>query len=506
MESPKNKISSAIQIVLGLILAGVLLWVYWPTLVMLANALTTNEDYSFGLLLPLVSGYIVYLKWPQIRQYVGHPSWLGLFIIFLGFFLYVFGDLVAVLYFPIVSFLVVLTGLLFLLGGWGLVKLLWFPLFLLFLMVPLPATVIKNLTLPLQLVSSWLAAGTLKLIGIPVLRQGNVIDLGVRQLQVVDACSGLRYVLSLFALGTIYCYFYQRRLWKVAILLICLIPAAILANALRIACMALFPAFQEGFLHSFSGWLIFIFCFGLLSLLNSLLNYLRPPTSSPEGQETSPDMAVPPEFKRSYIPCLIGALVLVIVCGPLALRLGHVPAVPLVQSFDKFPMQLGSWQGRRGYLDAAMANAVGADDYLEALFTSSEQGNVSLWIAYFESQQKGLDRRIHSPILCLTGSGWEIIKSQIVDLVPGHPVRYLLIKEGGSRQVVLFWYLQRGRWIANEYNRRLLMGIDGLVKGRNDGAIVRLMSPALPNEEVARDRLTSFAKLLMPTIFEFIPK
>lgn len=501
-----TKISAGFQISLGLILAGAILWFYWPNLVKLANALTTNEDYSFGLLLPLVSGYIVYLKWPQIRQHVWQPSWMGLLIIFLGFGLYIFGDLVAVFYLAPISFLVVFTGLLFLLGGLELVRMLWFPLFLLFFMVPLPSMVIKNLTLPLQLISSWLAAGMLNSIGIPLVRQGNVIDLGVRQLQVVDACSGFRYVLSLFALGSIYCFLYQRCLWKAAILLISLVPAAILANALRVAAMGLYPALQEGFLHSFSGWLIFVFCFGLLAFLNWFLNYLKTPTSIAEALDFSFSKAATPGSYPYRTPYLIAALVLVFAFSPLALRLGHAPAVPLLQNFDNFPMQLGAWQGRRGYLDAAMAKAVGADDYVEAIFTNPEHGNVSVWIAYFESQQKGLDRRIHSPLHCLTGGGWKIIKSEIVDLTPKHPVRYLVMEQGGSRQVVYFWYLQRGRWIASEYDRYLYMGIDGLTRRRNDGAIVRLISPAIPDVETARQRLDSVAHLLVPELSKFIPQ
>jgi exosortase D (VPLPA-CTERM-specific) len=504
MELSKNRASFTFQIVLGSILVLSILWFYRSTLLILANALTTSEDYSFGLLLPLVSCYIVYLKWPKISQSAWQPSWLGLLIIFLGFGLYIFGELVAVLYLGPISFLVVLTGLLFLLWGWDLVRLLWFPLFLLFFMVPLPAMVIKNLTLPLQLISSWLAAGLLHLIGIPLLRQGNVIDLGVRQLQVVDACSGLRYILSLFSLGMIYCYFYQRCLWKAAVLLICLVPAAILANALRVAAMGLFPALQEGFLHSFSGWLIFVFCLGLVALLNWIMNYLKPPAASGKDQGAAPSVATPAGSSPSKSPYLIAALILIIICGPLTLRLSHARPVPLLQTFDNFPMQLGPWQGHREYLDAAMAKAVGADQYLEAVYANPGHASISVWIAYFETQQKGLDQRLHSPIHCLTGAGGQILESHIIDLSPGHPVRYLLMKYGDSRQIVYFWYLQRGRWLSSEYDRYFFMGLDGLVRHRNDGAIVRLITPIGSDLETSRQELTSFAKLLLPVLHQFI--
>ena len=99
--------------------------------------------------------------------------------------------------------------------------------------------------MPLQLISSSLATALLQMVGIPAFCQGNVIDLGVRQMQVVEACSGLRYILSLFALGVIFCYFFQRRLWKIILLLIALIPAAIVANAFRVMGMGIFPALQQ---------------------------------------------------------------------------------------------------------------------------------------------------------------------------------------------------------------------------------------------------------------------
>jgi exosortase D (VPLPA-CTERM-specific) len=501
----KSKFSGLLQLFMGALLILLLVWFYWPVLASLANDLTTNEDYSFGLLLPFVSAYIVYLKWPKIRSQTWQPSWIGLIIIACGFVLYILGDLAAAFYFPPVSFLVVVTGLLWLGGGWGLVRELAFPLFLLFFMIPLPAMVMKSLTMPLQLISSRLAAGMLQGIGIPVMRQGNIIDLGVRQLQVVDACSGLRYILSLSALGFIYCYFYQQRLWKAFILLIFLVPAAILANTIRVAAMGLIPALQTGFWHSFSGWLIFVFCFGLLGLLNWLLNYLEPPLASTAATESAADTNAPQAVsKPSFTLHLAAALIIVLVAGQMAFRLAHAPPVHLLQSFDNFPLQMGPYQGSRGYLDVAMAKAVGADAYLDANYTNAGHAPVSLWIGYFESQSKKVEGRIHSPLICLTGGGWHILESRIVDVAPGLPVRSLLIEQGGHRQVVYYWYLQQGSWLASEYSSRLFMGWNGLMKQRNDGAIVRLITSAEPTVTQAQERLNAFVHLLVPVLPKFM--
>jgi len=500
--APKIRLPLKFKDVIALVLLITVIWFYWPVLVSLATSLTASEDYSFGLLLPLVSAYIVYLKWPKLRQCTWQPSWMGLLIITLGFIIYIMGDLAAAFYFPPLSFLMVVTGFLWLLGSWALVRELAFPLFLLFLMIPLPSMVMQTMTLPLQLVSSRLAAGILQGLGIPLIRQGNVIDLGVRQLQVADACSGLRYILSLTSLGLIYCYFYQRRPWKAAILLICLVPTAILANALRVAAMGLFPALQEGFWHSFSGWLIFIFCFGFLVLINWLLSYLRPEVSIPEAEaKVSPQEAEPGSAtKTSYVPYLIAALILVLLAGQLALRLSRAPEIPLLQDFDKFPLNLGDYQGKRNYLDADMAKAVGADAYLDVNYSDVRPFPVNLWIAYFERQSQKVEGRIHSPLICLSGSGWHFLESKIIDVAPGLPVRYLLMERGGSQELVYYWYLQQGNWVASEYASRLFMGWNGLIKQRNDGAIVRLVTPVQPDLEAAQDRLNKFVHLLVPVL------
>ena len=204
------------------ILAALVFWFYWLTLTKLINYLINNDDYSYGLLIPIVSCYIIFQKWPQLRQTTWQPSWWGLLIIMGGLLLNITGELAADIYVPRVSFIITLAGILILLGGWRLIRLLIFPLLLLILMIPLPELVTNKLTMPLQLISSQLATGFLQLSGIPVFRQGNIIDLGVRQLQIVDACSGLRYILALLALGVIFCYFYQRKPWKILILLNCI--------------------------------------------------------------------------------------------------------------------------------------------------------------------------------------------------------------------------------------------------------------------------------------------
>ncbi|MEJ5330088.1 MAG: VPLPA-CTERM-specific exosortase XrtD [Desulfobaccales bacterium] len=494
-------------------------YLYGSVLIRLINSLLQSDDYSYGLLFPLVSAYIVYLKRPRIRELAPRPSWWGLPLLAVGLFLYVAAELAAELYTTRVSFVVSLAGLVTLMGGPRLLRLLAFPLLLLLLMLPLPELITNRLTLPLQLISSRLAAVFLHLLGVPVFQQGNILDLGMRQLQIVKACSGLRYILPLLALGLIFCYFWQRRLWKAVILLASLVPLAILANALRVAAMALYPALLTGFWHGFSGWLIFLFCLLALAGLNALLNYLspaapkspevppspaaagpRPPLPAAAGE--APDPARPPD-RPALLP-LAAALALLLVSFPVVQRAAQAVRVPLKQGFEHFPLQLGPWQGKITPVDPEMVRLTQSHAHLNVDYVNPGHGTVNLWIAYYETQKKA-GGFVHSPKGCLIASGWRFLESGTYELAPGRPVNYLLAEQLGTRIVVFYWYLQRGRWLTSEYWNKFYMAWDGLTRRRTDGALIRLITPAAPDVPTAQARLAGFAHYLHSIVAEFIP-
>ena len=490
---------------MALLVVGISL-VYVPVLLNLISRLASDEDYSYGLLLPLVSAYVIYLKWPRIRHYQWEPSWWGAPLVILGFSLLFLAKLVADPYTPPLSFTVVVSGLLVLLGGWGIIGILWFPLLLLILMLPLPGIITNTLTFPLQLISSQLAASFLRALGIPLVLQGNVIDLGVRQLQVVSACSGLRYILALLALGIIFCYFYQRQFWKAVVLMIALVPAAILANSTRVAAMGLFPALQEGFWHSFSGWLIFLICFGFLGLINWLLDYLHPATQEAvdEVEQTQPK-GLSVTSQRSYYPYFLAALILVAGGSLLNGRIADLPPVPLLQSFDHFPLQLGPWQGRRNYMDREIFEKTEADSYIEADFASAGQESVSLYIAHQEIQHSQ-GALAHNPGVCMTGHGWTTEDTGVTEIIPGFPVNYLLLEHSGRRLLVYYWNIHQGQWVALSSARRyrLYTIYKALKTHRTDWALVRLITPVNHDLGSAKETLASFGRLLIPVLPQFI--
>lgn len=493
--------------ILPIILIIGVLWLYLPILTNLFSDLTTNEDYSFGLLLPFVSGYIIYLKWPQIRNVVWRPSWLGLVFLALGLGASLLGQLSLSLFVQRFSFLLALVGVIFIIGGWNLFKQLSFPLLLLALMIPGPEAIMKKLTFPLQLTSSSLAAFCLQMLGIPVLRQGNVIDLGVRQLQVVQACSGLRYILSLMALGIIYCYFYQQRLWKAALLLIFLIPAAIVANALRVAAMGIFPSLQEGFLHQFSGWLIFLFCFAAMSLFNWLLNLIHPESTGVKHnpEPSGPVDSVVPDKRVSHTYYVLAAIAVILIFGQVDRTLSKVQPIQLLKSLDSFPLQLGDWQGQSSTIREDIFKETGADSYFNADYIDPSKGPVGLWIAFYGRHNSGI--LMHNPKVCMVGGGWRIIDSKIQNVADGLPVNVLLLENSGVRSLVYYWYLQQGRWVANISTfKPLVVGYSGLIRRRTDFVLMRLSTPVRSDLQSATEQLNSFAQLLIPVLPQFFPQ
>ncbi len=481
-----------------------MVWFFRRSLSKMLVILADDDNYSFAPLIPVVIGYIIYRKWPELRALDGRPSWWGLVLMAVGVVVAMVGEMVDIFYIPPLAFLIMLTGLLWLLGGLDFLRLISFPLFLLFILIPLPTMVLQDVSLRLQLISSRLAATMLNAMGYVVHVRGNVLDLGERQLQVVDACSGLGYLFNGLILGIIFCYFFQRTWWKALLLLLAVIPAAVVANASRVASIAIFPYLAEGFWHMAFGLSIFIVGFDYLRGVNWLLNRWQPPVPVGPRAPVAPP-AAPAGPRPSWWPQLLGAFLLVVLMQPVLQRLAVAQPVPLLQSFDHFPLQLGDWQGRRSYVDEAIFRRLGRPEYVEAVYAKPGEGELSLWLAYYGSQKKLQGGGYHSPQYCLPGAGWKITHQEVIEVVPGKWVNYLVIEQAGAQQVVFYWFIKSGRWLASEYELRLYMGLDGLLQRRNDGALVRLMIPVQKDPAAARRQLEEFFQKLTEVLPRFLP-
>jgi exosortase len=248
---------------------------YAPLLWGLARQWATAEDMSHGFFVPIVAGAIAWRRRAEIAAVQAGPNYWGLALAAWGAMQMVLGSLAAQLFAARSAFLISLIGVVLFLGGVRALKTLAFPLGLLAFMFPIPAILYARLTLPLQLLASSIAENILSALGIPVLRDGNILELASQKLSVVEACSGIRSLLSLAFLSLVYAYFFDRRVWMRWVLLASTIPIAIAANAARVTLMGLIGEYRvdlaRGFLHLAEGWVLFLIALALVILLHRCL-------------------------------------------------------------------------------------------------------------------------------------------------------------------------------------------------------------------------------------------
>lgn len=249
-----------------------------PVLARLVRQWYRDEDMGHGFFVPVVVAYLVWQKRGELLELKPAPSWWGLALVLYAALQSYVANLGAELFLARTAFVLSLIGTVLALGGWAYLRALVFPLFLLFLMVPIPSVIYNQITLPLQLLASRLAEHSLSWMGIPVVREGNVLELPSQSLSVVEACSGIRSLLSLTFLSLVYGYLFDRRVGMRIVLLAATVPIAIAANAGRVTITGLLSEYRsdlaEGFFHLAEGWVIFLAALAALLVLHRLLNLI----------------------------------------------------------------------------------------------------------------------------------------------------------------------------------------------------------------------------------------
>jgi len=269
------------------ILLGILLVVLYDHIaVKLVRDWLEISDYSHGPLIPFFAAFLLWDKREELRRTPVTPSWAGVWLVVLGLFALVVGIFGADLFIQRTSFVLLTAGLIWTLLGKAMLGKLKFVLFVLLLAIPLPAVVFNQITFPLQLRASEYSSALLRLAQVPVLQDGNIIQLPAMQLEVAEACSGIRSLMSLFTVAVIYGYFLERGVWRRVVLALASIPIAVAANVVRIfgtgMCVQYWdPEKAMGFFHEFSGWLMFLVSLGLLYLVHLAMNVVRPERRRP---------------------------------------------------------------------------------------------------------------------------------------------------------------------------------------------------------------------------------
>jgi exosortase D (VPLPA-CTERM-specific) len=482
-----------------------------------------RPEYSHGYIIPFIAAFLIWQKKDKLEQTQFQGSWAGVILVVVGVLLYFAGELSTLYTIIQYAFLIVTAGIALTFMGWRAFKIIWVPLLILAFMVPLPTFLYNNLSAQLQLISSELGVAVIRMFNISVYLEGNVVDLGSYKLQVVEACSGLRYLFPLMTLGFIAAYFYKGAFWKRAVVFLSSMPITVLMNSFRIGVIGIMVdrwgrSMAEGFLHDFEGWAVFMACTGILVLEMWIFAHVgseRKPFREIFGLELpAPRPSDTAVIKRGNLPSQLSVSAAVLVTTAIAASLmgQRAEIIPARTDFSAFPMEIQQWHGKRLQMEQMYVDALKFDDYIMADFEDSDRHFVNFYVAYYRSQRKG--ESAHSPRTCIPGGGWEITsltQRNIAEAtVEGAPltVNRAVIQKGDDRQLVYYWFFQRGRVITNEYLVKWYLFWDALTRNRTDGALVRVITTAAPGQSLEEtDRqLSRFTAEVNPLLSKYVPE
>jgi exosortase len=263
--------------------AVISLWLYWPTLRHLVAQWWNDPNFSHGFFVPLFSAFVIWQERDRLARVRTRPSWSGLILLCAGLGILIVGRLGAELFLDRSSMLLVLAGVVILFLGWNLLRAVFFPWAFLLLMIPIPVILFNQIAFPLQLLVSSVSAEALRLMGVPLELQGNILLLPAKPLNVAEACSGIRSLTSLLTLAIIYGYLMEKRLWVRWLLALASVPIAIAANCVRIVVTGLlvqngYPGAAEGDYHEAWGVIVFVLALLMLYTLHALVGFSLPET------------------------------------------------------------------------------------------------------------------------------------------------------------------------------------------------------------------------------------
>ncbi|MFT3931317.1 MAG: VPLPA-CTERM-specific exosortase XrtD [Spongiibacteraceae bacterium] len=483
-----------------------------------------REEYSHGYMIPLVALFLIWQKINLLPKTTQRGSWFGFVLVAVGLLAFFVGELSALYTIIQYGFLLTITGFALAFFGTSSTRLLWAAFAYLIFMIPLPNFLYNNLSSQLQLWSSIVGVAVIRLFGISVYLEGNVIDLGPMQLQVAEACSGLRYLFPLMSFGFLIGYLYRGPIWQRVLIFLTTVPITLLMNSFRIGVIGVTVdkwgiEMAEGFLHDFEGWIVFMGCVGILFLEIAAFQLFSSQRRGvfdlinldiPKLEIKMNDFKLSPSQQRPFIATFI----LLLITTPYFATLGeHAEIAPTRQSFNHFPLSHNGWSGHESGMEKNIVDTLKFSDYLLADYQKTDNSlPVNFYVAWYESQKKGAS--IHSPRSCIPGGGWLITQldqrelSQITRL-NGKALRVnrAIIQKGDYTNVVYYWFDGRDRNITNEYVAKWFIFWDSLTRSRSDGALIRVVASVPPGSSIdaADNQLQQFLKDFYPLIPAYVP-
>ncbi|MBI5557992.1 MAG: VPLPA-CTERM-specific exosortase XrtD [Deltaproteobacteria bacterium] len=484
---------------------------YWPILQKLALQWSKDDNSYCYLVVPV----FLYLCWEKRNDFRFDnflwSSW-GIVPALLSVLVITVGELGSVESLLYIGLWGCIASLLVTLYGPRRSLLLSFPLLILLFIVPMPQYINQVLTFRMKMAASSLSVEMLRGVGVSVLQSGNILDLGVTKMQVVDACSGLRYIVSMFLLSLLIGHFYATGLWRKILLILLVYPLSIFINGLRIFIAGLLAInghtrFNEGAYHEIQGILAFLAAGAVLLLVAKLAQKVGVIRQSRKPRDQG---GKPATFGSAL-------LIAVLYCGLFggsgwALQsLSSSMVIPQRTSFDSFPMEIAGWQGKRNYLSREILDSLWSDDYVNATYAREGAPNtLYLLIPYYEYQ--GTRHTAHAPQSCLLGGGFELVNSSTsrITVGPGRDIEIglLVLRKGDTRMLASYFFYERGRVIVSPWKNKLYLMWDAFRLRRTDGALVRAEMTVPPGQDIAdaEKMLTGFiAEGLWPLLPVYIP-
>ncbi len=462
-----------------------------------------RPSYSHGFLIPFISLYVIYSNRDKLVQFSIKPNiWGGLLLTITACLMLLIGKISSVEILLRMSILFIIPGVLLMLLGTNYLRKLVFPLAYLIFMVPVMDIFLTRLHWPSQVISAKMASWILNFLTIPVVRETNILHLPNISVEVAEVCSGVRFFVSILALGIPLAYFTQKQLWRKVVLIISGIIIVIPVNSLRIAFIGLW-AYRDGEIlhgphHIFQGLFVAIAGFVILIILAYFLNKI--PSKSVEETETRIENSRSKLFNNTKDlnkPWLIAILLLIVTAS--CLHLYEPIPVKLNQDSITLPDKVGAWKADSTDYNKKFFSIDRADVEVIQSYKDSANRRIKVYVGYFES--RGQNKELINYRL-----DWLYKNAQEIEvpLMTKGSVRVnrTIFKDGIDDSLALYWYDLNGRIIADNIMAKTITAIDAVIKRRTNGAII-IVSSSLNNrsnsELVLKDEI-EFVQAFLPLL------
>jgi exosortase D (VPLPA-CTERM-specific) len=509
-------------------------FLYVHVLTKLVGHWWVDENYSHGLLVPFLIGYIIWFKFPRLKKVSLTPQvWIGGGLIGLALIMLLGGTLGAELFVQRISFGLMIAGMVIFFLGVTFFRMLAIPFILFLLAIPIPQIIFNKIAFPLQIYASQIAVWGIRVFGVPTVRKGNVIEIlpeGAVQiiaLEVVEACSGIRSLMTLMTLGLILVYFTRTNesrfpgdwfafvknsdFWRGFIVMLSAIPIAILTNAGRVTATGILTYYYgkkatESFVHDLAGWLVYLVALILLIAVNlALKKFMKWKSESVSGEWKRENGKFAVRNSRFVI-----VLTLLLAGGFFINWFENRGEVTVERKpLTEISSELGDWQQRGSDIrfTEATESVLKTSDYVMREYI--KDGRIAnIYVGYYASQRTGAT--YHSPQNCLPGAGWEMREPELVEVKIPDGRSFLanryIIENGRYKEVMLYWYQGRGRTQASEYYDKVYTVWDSVMRRRSDGAMVRVMTSVGNSEEDGMKAAVDLAAQIADRLPAFVPE